>query len=110
MTIARKLLAPSALGVLLVVGIAESAPAQAGRRRAAPAVTSDGMRIVPGADPVHRQAYQTDYKVDPVEDLVIVMMTQNLPGIPLLSGKFSALVYQALVPAHSPHTVSNTRR
>ena len=45
-------------------------------------------------------AYQTDYKVDPVQDLVIVMMTQNLPRIPLdLAGRFGTLVYQALVPA-----------
>ena len=45
-------------------------------------------------------AYQTVYNVDPVQDLVIVMMTQNLPGIPLpLGTRFATLVYQALVPA-----------
>lgn len=45
-------------------------------------------------------AYQTDYDVDPAQGLVIVMMTQNLPGVPLdLDGRFAALVYQALGPA-----------
>ena len=48
-------------------------------------------------------AYQTVYTVDPVQGLVLVMMTQNLPGLPVdMSGRYSALVYQALVPAPAP--------
>ena len=48
-------------------------------------------------------AYQTDYDVDPAQGLVIVMMTQNLPGVPLdMEGRFATLVYQALVPATTP--------
>lgn len=45
-------------------------------------------------------AYQTSYNVDPVQDLVIVMMTQNLPGVPVdMAGRYAALIYQALAPA-----------
>ena len=52
-------------------------------------------------------AYQTNYNVDPAQDLVIVMMTQNLPGIPLnLGGRFATLVYQALVSA-APKTAGS---
>ena len=48
-------------------------------------------------------AYQTDYDVDPLQGLVIVLMTQNLPGVPIdLGGRFASLVYQALVPAVPP--------
>ncbi|MFN0180849.1 MAG: serine hydrolase domain-containing protein [Gemmatimonadales bacterium] len=45
-------------------------------------------------------AYQTDYSVDPAQGLVVVLMTQHLPGTPLNVGsRFTSLVYQALVPA-----------
>ena len=43
-------------------------------------------------------AYQTDYDVDPANRLVVVLMTQHLPGVPLdIRGRFTNLVYQALV-------------
>jgi CubicO group peptidase (beta-lactamase class C family) len=45
-------------------------------------------------------AYQTDYSVDPAQGLVVVLMTQHLPGTPLdVRSRFTSLVYQALVPA-----------
>ena len=48
-------------------------------------------------------AYQTSYNVDPVQDLVIVMMTQNLPGVPVdMAGRYAALIYQALTPPAIP--------
>ena len=43
-------------------------------------------------------AYQTDYAVDPANRLVVVLMTQHLPGVPLdVRGRFTNLVYQTLV-------------
>jgi CubicO group peptidase (beta-lactamase class C family) len=42
-------------------------------------------------------AYATTYKVDPVERLVIVFMTQMLPNSSDIGGRFPTLVYQALV-------------
>ena len=50
-------------------------------------------------------AYQTSYSVDPANDLVVVLMTQHLPGVPLnIGGRFTNLVYQTLVrePAGRP--------
>jgi len=48
-------------------------------------------------------AYQTDYAVDPGAGLVIVLMTQHLPNVPLdVRSRFTNLVYQALVPGRTP--------
>lgn len=44
-------------------------------------------------------AYQTNYSVDPANGLVMVLMTQHLPGVPLdIRARFTDLVYQAMVP------------
>lgn len=44
-------------------------------------------------------AYQTSYSVDPTMGLVVVLMTQHLPGAPTpVASRFLSLVYQALVP------------
>ena len=43
-------------------------------------------------------AYQTNYHVDPANELVVVIMTQHLPGLMDSGTRFNNLVYQALVP------------
>ncbi|MGH7696425.1 MAG: serine hydrolase domain-containing protein [Gemmatimonadaceae bacterium] len=45
-------------------------------------------------------AYASDYKVDPVERLVMVFMMQMLPDRSAVGGRFSTLVYQALIDSH----------
>ncbi|MBC7898370.1 MAG: beta-lactamase family protein [Cytophagaceae bacterium] len=47
-------------------------------------------------------AYGSNYKVDPREGLVIVLMIQMLPNSSDVAGRFSTLVYQALVDARDP--------
>ena len=42
-------------------------------------------------------AYATTYSVDPIERLVLVLMTQTVPNSADLGAKFPQLVYQALV-------------
>ena len=45
-------------------------------------------------------AYQSDYSVDPAEDLVAVVLTQHLPNVRIdLGRRFLSLVYRALVPS-----------
>ncbi|MGE0442678.1 MAG: serine hydrolase domain-containing protein [Gemmatimonadales bacterium] len=45
-------------------------------------------------------AYQSSYSVDPALGLVTIILTQHLPNVPFnVGGRFTALVYQALVPA-----------
>lgn len=47
-------------------------------------------------------AYQSDYTVDPSQGLVVVLMTQHLPNVPMdIRSRFTSLVYQALVPARA---------
>jgi CubicO group peptidase (beta-lactamase class C family) len=45
-------------------------------------------------------AYGSMYTVDPVEHLVIVFMINQLPNMSDIAGKFSTLVYSALVSHH----------
>ena len=45
-------------------------------------------------------AYQSGYLVDPVEQLVLVFLSQHLPNVSLnLQNRFIELVYQAMIPA-----------
>lgn len=48
-------------------------------------------------------AYGSNYKVDPREGLVIVLMIQMLPNSSDVAQKFTTLVYQALVDARDPN-------